>query len=105
MPVRELLTDTEFETFRELKETLISLPIVAMLRQGYKYASEIDECQSHVGCTLMQGKVDGDKLQAGCESRSVTDGGNEISLDEEVPCFSVEVATAGPPDKQPAVWR
>lgn len=103
MSVRELLTDTQFDAVGELKKRLILPPILALLRHGYMYILDTDACQSHIGRALLQERREDDSLQAGRESTSPADDGDDTSLKDEVPCFPVKATADAGPDKQTAV--
>lgn len=67
-------------------------PILVLVRHGYRYTSDINACRNHSGCTLLEVLRNGNILQVGCECRSLADGRVDISLDDKVPCFSIEAA-------------
>lgn len=103
--VREVLTNTELDAFRESKKRLVSPLILAPLRHGYQYVLDIDGCQNQGACMLLQERRNGDKPQNGCESRSLADGGDDISLNNEVQCFPVDGITHASHEKIPAVEK
>ena len=76
------ITGTDYEAFQELKTKLISPPILALPRHGYKYTLDTDACVYQVGCTLLQEQPNGDKLPVGYWSRSLTKAEKNYSATE-----------------------
>lgn len=82
------LTDSEYEAFAELKKRLVSPPVLAVPRHGYKYTLDTDACSYQVGCALLQDQSNGDRLPIGYWSLTFTDAERRYTTNEKE-CFAV----------------
>ena len=79
----EILTDEEYDAFEELKGKLISPPILALPRPGYKYTIDTDACDTQVGYCLLQEQPDGTLLPIGYWIRTLNKPEGNYSTSEK----------------------
>ena len=81
-------TDTEHAAFGELKRRLVSPPILAPPRNGWKYTLDTDACKHEVGFALLQEKPEGGTGPIGYWSRALTDAERNYTTTEKE-CLAV----------------
>lgn len=79
----ELLVDTEFDAFQELKENLVSPPVLALFRHGYRSTVGTDSCEYQVDYAVLQKQPNDDKLSVLYWSRALTDAKRSYSTTEK----------------------
>ena len=84
----EVLTDTQYAAFEELKRRLVSPPILTLPRYGRKYTLDTDACGHQVGCALLQEQPEGGTRPVRYWSRALTDAERNFTTTEKE-CLAV----------------
>ena len=79
----ETLTDEETKSFNTLKRALLTAPILALPREGYRYTLDTDASDQQLGCCLLQEQPDGALHPIGYWSRVLTPAERNYSSTEK----------------------
>ena len=82
------LNDLQLKAFEQLKEALITPPILTLPRLGLPLSVDTDACEYQVGCALMQMHEDGNRHPIGYWSRSLNCAERNYSTTEKE-CLAV----------------
>ena len=79
----DALTDEETLSFNTLKRALLTAPILALPREGYKYTLDTDASEYQLGCCLLQEQPDGALHPIGYWSRALSQAERNYSSTEK----------------------
>ena len=77
------LTLEETEAYEQLRDSMISPPVLALPKAGKTYVLDTDACNYQLGCVLMQEQDDGSHRPIGYWSRSLTKAEKNYSTTEK----------------------
>ena len=77
------LSEEELESYETLKTNLVTAPILALPREGYRFTLDTDACDYQVGCVLLQEQPNGDKHPIGYWSRGLNSAEKNYSTTEK----------------------
>jgi hypothetical protein len=77
------LTATQLQAFESLRDRLLSPPILALPKAEGQFILDTDASAEQIGCCLLQGQADGEKLPIGYWSRGLTGAERNYSTTEK----------------------